>query len=165
MTGTPTDTLTPSPTATPSCPPTQCVDQAGVILVALHQGNRFEIRKSELAFSRTRNEDIRHMARDVIRDHRWLDSDLRAVAGDREVLLTDTLTPDQNNLLLGLRELRGDAFNTAYVAIQIKAHMQTLALIDSYLTAGCDQGIRKVVEQSRVVVAYHLWLMQRMARK
>ncbi|MDQ1714969.1 MAG: putative rane protein, partial [Frankiaceae bacterium] len=164
ITGTMTGTPTATPTTTPSCPPTQCSDTSRLIIVALHQANVFEIRKSELAFSRSRNADIQHMARDVIRDHRWLDSDLRAVARTLNVQLTSTLTAAQNHKLHLLKELRGSAFDRAWVRIQIEAHTQALALIDRYLKSNCDQGVRKLVEQSRVVVAYHLWLMQRMQR-
>jgi putative membrane protein len=153
--------MTGTPTATASSPPPTCVSAADLI-VALHQANRFEIAKSRLALVRSRDADIRHMARDVIRDHALLDADLRIVASDLGVTLTNTLTADQQAILRDLRHLRGVAFNTEWVDVQIVAHEDALAMIDDFLESGSDQGILDLVDESRVVVAYHLWVLEQM---
>jgi predicted outer membrane protein len=153
--------MTATPTATPSCPSTSCTDATSLI-VALHEANRFEIGAGRLALVRSRDADIRQMARDVVRDHAWLDADLRLEAGDLGLALTNTLTADQQATLRDLRHLRGLAFDNEWVDAQIVAHDDALAMIDDFVTTGCDQGILDLVEESRVVVAYHLWVLEQM---
>jgi hypothetical protein len=35
-------------------------------------------------------------------------------------------------------------------------------MIDDFLESGSDQGILDLVDESRVVVAYHLWVLEQM---
>ncbi|WP_095979695.1 DUF4142 domain-containing protein [Melittangium boletus] len=102
------------------------------LLERLHYANQQEIKQGELAQQNSQNPDVKAFAEQMVRQHTEADQKLLAYTQTKKVKLTDTPKPmddaekkamaaDKANLE-NLRVLKGEAFDSAYLAGQLGAH-------------------------------------------
>jgi putative membrane protein len=125
-------------------------------LVKAHQGNLAEISAGRVALAKSRNATVRHIAQQLIVDHRRLDADVRALAAKYHVKLPSAPSAQQRHDLAVVAHKSGAAFDRAWLLLQKKAHQQTLALIRVELRCGHAPLVKAAARKARPVVAMHL---------
>jgi putative membrane protein len=135
--------------------------QDRTFLVRAHQGNLAEIAAGRLALAKSQNTDVRHIARRLIADHTKLDAQIRAAAKRYHVTLPTQPSAKQMRQLKQVAHRSGHAFDRAWLRLQEKSHVQTLALIHREVHHGCSADVRKLARTAAPVVREHLVMVRK----
>ncbi len=119
-------------------------------------GNLTEIESSDLAMKTSSNAEIRRFAGMMIADHQKNEGELKTLATTNNVVLPTSLTPDKKQEVDKLRTQTGPAFDRGYVALQVKAHQQTVAKFESAALAIGDPDVKNYAAKSLPVLRQHL---------
>jgi putative membrane protein len=124
------------------------------------QAGLFEVRKSELALDRARNRHVRQFAAQMIRDHTRANQELMQLAASKDVRLPRRPNAKQRMIIRKLSRLHGRHFDCVYMAVQVRAHMQAIAIFRREVRHGRDPAVRAYAAGTLPVLRMHL----RMAR-
>lgn len=122
--------------------------------------NLFEIRSSQLALARSRDNRVRSFARRMIKDHRQMQAALgrTGVGQPREMLDAQHL-----NLLGHLRNMRRRDFDNAFAEAQIDAHQNAIDLHRTYARAGQNPRLRQFARNVLPTLESHLDMALRLS--
>ena len=121
--------------------------------------DQFEIETSRLAQDRAANAQVREFAQMLITDHQRSTDLLRQAAGQAQPpiqLTPPQLTPQQAQMLEGLRSAQEGAFDQLYLQGQVQAHQQTLAALQDYAQNGDVPTLRQHASTTAGPVEQHL---------
>ncbi len=124
------------------------------------QAGLFEVKKSKLALARSDNRHVRDFAAQMIRDHTKANQELKQLAADKGVRLPHRPNAHQRRIIRRLARLHGGHFDCAYMAVQVRAHLQAIALFRREVRHGHDPAVRAYAARTLPVLRMHL----RMAR-
>ena len=124
------------------------------------QAGLFEVQKSELALSRSHNRHVRQFAAQMIRDHTKVNQELKQLAASNGVRLPHRPNAHQRMLVRRLARLSGRRFDCAYMAVQVRAHLQAIAIFRREVRHGHNPAVRANAARTLPVLKMHL----RMAR-
>ena len=128
-------------------------------------GDLFEIRSSQLAVSRARRPQVRALAQMLVTDHqRSTQMVADAARSDGLSPRPPMLQPAQRNMLRQLERARDRDFDRLYLAQQIPAHQQGLALHRAYARNGDGRALRQAAGNIMPVVEHHLARARALAR-
>ena len=130
---------------------------------AAAQAGLFEIRSSRLALARSHDRRVRAFARRMIRDHTRMAAMLAALAARKGVTLPKRPNAQQRAILRRLAGLHGRAFDRAYIAAQIRAHIQAIALFRLEVHFGSNRQVRELAAASLPTLRLHLRLARQVA--
>ena len=91
------------------------------------QAGLFEVKKSELALARSHHRQVRQLAQ-MIRDHTNANQELKQLAAAKGVILPRRPSAHQRMIIRRLARLYGNHFDCAYMAVQVRAHLQAIAI-------------------------------------
>ncbi len=131
-------------------------DQDREFLVAAHQGNLFEIASGQAATQNATTDTVRMLGQMLVTDHQTLDAQLVATAQQLGVTLPGEPSAAQQAELARVASNTGQAFDNAWIAAQIAAHRQTLALGERELANGADPAVKALATAAAPVVQHHL---------
>ena len=118
-------------------------------------GNTFEIEEAKLAAERATDPKLKQYAQRMVKDHgdamKKL-SDAATKAGQKAAM---TLDPPHQAMLDNLRSFNGADFDRIYLADQVAAHAETVALLADYNQNGRNSGLKSWAKQSLPVVKGH----------
>jgi putative membrane protein len=120
--------------------------------------NTFEIRSSQIALRRSRDNDVRSIARHLIADHTAAQANLAALAGSLGLQVPPpSLDAEQQAVVDRLRKRRGNAFNRAYLKAQVVAHEKAIALfIGTGQNEANPEAIRDLTVATLPILGRHL---------
>jgi putative membrane protein len=121
--------------------------------------DQFEIETSRLAEDRAQNDRVKQFAAMIIADHQRSTDLLRQAAGQAQPpiqLAPPQLTPQQAQILEGLRSAEEGAFDQLYLQGQVQAHQQTLAALQDYARNGDVPSLRQHASTVAGPVEQHL---------
>lgn len=118
--------------------------------------NLTEIESSQLALKASSNAEIRRFAEMMVADHQKNGEELKPLATTNNVVLPTLLSSDKKQEVDMLRSLTGSAFDRGYVALQVKAHQQTVAKFESAALAIGDTDVKNYASRSLPVLRQHL---------
>ncbi len=124
------------------------------------QAGLFEVRKSELALTRSHNRHVRQFAAQMIRDHTKANQELKQLAASKGVTLPRRPNAHQRMIIRRLARLSGKHFDCAYMTVQVRAHLQAIAIFRREVRHGHDPDVRAYAAANLPVLRMHL----RMAR-
>ncbi|HET9663693.1 MAG TPA: DUF4142 domain-containing protein, partial [Burkholderiales bacterium] len=93
------------------------------------QGGIADVAAGKMAITRARTPEVRKFAETVIKEHRLTHQLLKALAANNHAVLPAAPTPEQRETLRALQSKNGAEFEQAYVAAQIAAHEESIALL------------------------------------
>lgn len=122
--------------------------------------NAFEIRSSALAIRKASSEDVRAFASKMVEDHTQAAADLDAALARPETTAStdpdDTPLPQRYQALLDeLDGLEGEAFEARYVALQLVAHQEAVALFTAYANSGDDPALKEFAKKTLETLTMH----------
>jgi len=124
------------------------------------QAGLFEVKKSKLALARSHNRHVREFAARMIRDHTKANQELEQLAASKGVRLPHRPNAHQRQIIRRLARLYGRHFDCAYMAVQVRAHLQAIALFRWEVRHGHDPDVKAYAAANLPVLKMHL----RMAR-
>ena len=110
-------------------------------MVKAAQGNVAEVMTSRLALQKARSRYVRMTAERLIKEHSAANFRLKQIAGGKGVKLPNAPDPMQKAVYNRLARLSGTEFDRAYMAAQIKAHLNAISLHQSEVRAGKDAAL------------------------
>ncbi len=118
-------------------------------------GNTFEIEEAKLAVDRAMNPRLKQFAQDMLKEHGDAMAKLTNAAGKDGQHAAMTLDAPHQAMLDNLRTFQGTDFDRIYVADQIAAHAETVALLSDYEENGKNSGLKSWAKQSLPIVKGH----------
>ena len=137
--------------------PTAPSSETEAYLRAAGESDIYEITSSQLALQRTQNPDVRAYAAMLI-DHHTGTTNLTLAAAQRGGVAPPpvVLGPARRALIDQLNAVAGSAFDRLYIAQQVPAHEEALALHGAYARTGDVPPLRKSAGAAVPVVTRHL---------
>lgn len=118
----------------------------------------FEIETSKLALTKAGSAKVKTFAQQMIDAHTDSTAKLKtaAAAATPAIMPVPTLTAAQQAKLDGLAAKSGDDFDSAYAAIQVAAHQETLDALQGYSAGGDVPSLNAFAKQLVPIVTAHL---------
>ncbi len=110
-----------------------------MFIMAAAQGNMAEVMTSQLALKKSRNKNVQMIAEMLIKDHSKAQQDLKPVAQSARVMMPKRPNAEQRAMYAMLRRKSGAAFDKAYMAGQVKSHLETISLFQNENRTGRDK--------------------------
>jgi putative membrane protein len=128
------------------------------------QSDLFEIKSGQLAEAKSMNPAIKKFAQQMVDDHtkstKMVMSALKA--DGMQDAPPASLSADQQAMITELKSENGADFDKTYVAQQLTAHQDALALQSGYAEGGDDPKLKAAAGQIVPVVKMHLAMLQNM---
>ena len=126
-------------------------------------GDMYELEAARIALKRTRREDIRQFARQMIEDHTRTSAALKAaVTGDGAVPVPDSLDRAHQTLVDDLDGASDESFDRRYLAQQKSAHSGALTLFRTYRDSGDDVRLGQLARETVPILERHMAMIERM---
>jgi putative membrane protein len=120
-------------------------------------GNQFEIGSSKLALLKSRSERVRTFAAMLVSDHTAAASKLKTAISDSALATpSEILDAEHAAIMKTLDTKGGTAFDRAYVDAQYTAHVETIALFETYAKGGDNDRLRKFASDLLPTLQTHL---------
>lgn len=127
--------------------------------------NEFEIESSQLALKQTKTPAILTFARRMIADHGAAAKKMATAAKAQGVSVPAGLDPPGKENMQQLSPLKGKAFDSAYVSMQVMAHDQAVALFKGYSTNGKPGALKSFAAATLPTLQSHQRMIHSIAGK
>lgn len=129
------------------------------------EGGNAEVQLGQLAAQKGNTEDVKQFGQKMVDDHTKLGDQMKEVA-EKEGINAPSGIPAKDKALEGkLRNLSGDAFDTAYIKAMVKDHQHDLSEFKKEADSGNDTSIKDAANQGAHIISEHLDLAEEMARR
>ncbi len=135
----------------------------GSFYKSLAEGGMAEVQLGKLAQHKATDPKVRDFAAMMIKDHAAANAQLRTLAGDKKVTLPKGPGVGAHAKKAELEVLSGHSFDTSYVSSQIKAHEDTVALLEKEISSGTDSDARAFAQKVLPTVQAHLQAADKLA--
>jgi putative membrane protein len=132
------------------------IDAVGISLVknGLESGTA-EVSLSKLALKNSQNRNVTDFAKMMITDHTQVGKELTKIANDKQVITTDSLNVEHRQLLDSLANLKGTAFDKAYMQAMVTDHEKAVKLFHD-ASSNTDKTINKFADKTIPKLEGHL---------
>jgi putative membrane protein len=111
------------------------VDDQGLDFIRTgYEAGLTEIKAAKLAESASKNTKVIDFAKMMVADHSQTGSDMKVLAKNRMVDLSDSLSAKHNTAIDSLGKLTGDAFDKVYMKMMVSDHEQVVTLFEANTT-------------------------------
>lgn len=134
--------------------------QDSTFLVQASQSNWAEIKLGTLALTQASNDSVKMFAHMMITDHATAQADLSSVVNNitTNANINDSLSAPILALRDSLQALSVTAFDSAYIASQVRAHQMTLQAFDTEIASGSNSRVKAYATDKRPDIQNHLYL-------
>jgi putative membrane protein len=101
-----------------------------------------EVLTSQLATSKSTNEEVKAFAQRMVDDHTKANDELKGLAGNKNVTLPTTPNAKQRATHDRLNTLSGADFDREYMREQVRMHNEAVALFEKETRNGRDQDVK-----------------------
>jgi putative membrane protein len=141
--------------------PSVCTEDCNFIQAAA-QGGMTEVKLGELASSTGKRDDVKEFGQRMVKDHTSIDENLKALAAEKGVTLSDSLDAKHQGMVDKLSALSGSDFDNAYIACMFKDHKQDAKAFKAESSATKDVDVKSFVDKTIPVVHEHLKIITAM---
>ena len=114
-----------------------------------------EVADAQKAIKMAKREDVRKAAQQLLTDHTAANAKLKSLAESKSLPLATSAAAPAN-----APASTGGDFDAQYVAAQIKAHENAIALFKAEARDGRDTGLREFASSTLPTLEHHLSMMQ-----
>jgi putative membrane protein len=125
-------------------------------ILAAAQGGMTEVKLGELAAQKGMRDDVKAFGQMMVKDHTAINSDLKALAAQKDVTLPDSLDAKHQRMVDKMAALTGSEFDDAYIGGMIKDHKMDAKEFKAESAETKDADIKSFVDKSIPVVDGHL---------
>jgi putative membrane protein len=141
--------------------PTVCTDDCNFIQSAA-QGGMTEVKLGQLASTSGQRSDVKEFGQRMVKDHTSINDNLKALAAQKEVTLSDSLDASHQAMVDKMSGLSGSDFDKAYIACMVKDHKLDAKAFKTESSATKDTDIKNFVDKTIPVVHEHMKLVAAM---
>jgi putative membrane protein len=118
----------------------------------------FEIESGQLAASQAASAKVKSFGQEMVDDHTKTTNELKQLIDDKkvEVKLPTSLDQDHQAKLDKLKGLTGNAFDRAYIPMQVSAHEKAVDLFQNYADAGENADLKQWAQNTVPALKGHL---------
>lgn len=132
---------------------------------AAESGNT-EIEGSKLALAQSQNADVKTFAQMMVDDHTKASDELKGLAGQKDVKISDTPSLTKKAELKILSERKGTSFDQHYAKfIGVSAHQDTIKLFQKEVAKGEDADVKAWAAKTLPTLNHHLELAEALKTK
>ena len=132
---------------------------------AAEAGNA-EVSGSQVAVAQSSNADVKAFAQQMIDDHGKAGSELKGLADQKGVKVSDTPTITKKTEIKLLSERKGASFDQHYAdSIGVKAHQDTIKLFQKEVDKGTDADVKAWASKTLPTLQHHLEMAQSLKTK
>jgi putative membrane protein len=99
----------------------------------------------------------------MVSDHSAANQKLVSLAASKNVMLPKTLGDSQQAMRNRLENLEGKQFDKSYVQVQLKAHEDTVKLLENEISSGQDADAKAFAQSVLPTIRHHLEAAQTLA--
>ena len=142
-----------------------CTDHDGISLVSetdkvfmikAADGNMFEIKAGEMASTKAVVDSVRDYGMHMVMDHGMATQELKALADKKMVTLPASLSEEKQKKLDSLMMMNGMAFDSTYMAMMVKSHIETIDLFKTETVIGVDNDVKSFAAGKLPTLHHHL---------
>ena len=123
---------------------------------AAAQGGMTEVKLGELTSAHGMRADVKEFGQMMVKDHTAINDDLKALAAQKGVTLSDSLDAKHQAMVDKMTALTGSEFDDTYINSMIKAHQKDAKAFKAEAAATQDADIKSFLDKSIPVVEAHL---------
>lgn len=125
----------------------------------------YEIEAAQIALQRSRRDDVRQFAQQMLTDHKDIARKLGSFLGgmNRPNSPPERLDTLHQTLIDDLRGVPDEDFDARYIAQQKAAHDTAITLFTSYHEHGSEEGLRNLAKLGLPVLQHHREMVQKLA--
>ncbi len=130
------------------------------------EGGNAEIEASKVAVAQSSSADVKTFAQTMIDDHTKADTELKALAEQKGVKVSDTPSLTEKAEIKLLSERKGSSFDQHYAeSIGVKAHQDTVKLFQKEIDKGSDADVKAWAAKTLPTLQHHLEAAQALKAK
>jgi putative membrane protein len=126
------------------------------------QGGMAEVELSRLALQRSRSNQVKQFAQQMIQDHSQANAQLMQLAQQKGVRLPRTLDAQHQQIRARLQRLSGSNFDREYMRVMDNDHVQTVNLFQSATQQAQDPEVNTFANSKLPTLQGHLQMVQAM---
>lgn len=132
---------------------------------AAESGNA-EVSGSQVALTQSSNADVKTFAQMMIDDHGKAGTQLKGLADQKGVKVSDTPSITKKTEIRMLSERKGSSFDQHYAeSIGVKAHQDTIKLFEKEVDKGSDADVKAWASKTLPTLQQHLAMAQALKTK
>jgi len=120
------------------------------------KGGMAEVELSRLATTKAQNAEVKKFAQKMIEDHTNANTELKQLAGKKNVTLPTELDAEHKALKDRLSSLSGAEFDKAYINAMVSDHEKTVNLFKTQADGGTDAETRAFAAKTLPKLQGHL---------
>ncbi|CAN5832010.1 hypothetical protein BH24ACI1_BH24ACI1_19870 [soil metagenome] len=129
------------------------------------RGGMAEVELSKLATTKAQNPEVKKFAQQMIQDHTNANTELKQLAGKKNVTLPTELDAEHKALKDSLSSLSGAAFDKAYINAMVSDHEKTVNLFKTQADSGTDADAKAFATKTLPKLQGHLDMIKSMESK
>ena len=129
----------------------------------LAEGGIAEVRDGKLAQQKSSNQQIKDFGAMMVKDHSAANQELKALAQSKGLKLPSGPGMGADTKKAELEMLSGETFDKSYVKSQVKAHRDTVALLQKEIDSGQDAQAKAFAQKVLPTVKSHLTAIEGIA--
>ena len=130
------------------------------------EGGNAEVAGSKVALAQPANADVKTFAQMMVDDHGKAGAELKVLADQKGVKVSDTPTMTQKAEIKMLSERKGSSFDQHYAdSIGVKDHQDTIKLFQKEVDKGTDADVKAWAAKTLPTLQHHLEAAQALKAK
>jgi putative membrane protein len=130
---------------------------------SLAQGGLAEIDLGQLASEKATNPSVKDFGTMMVKDHSAANEELKTLAASKGITLPSGPDAATHAKKIELEALSGGSFDKSYVSNQIKAHKDTVSLLQKEISSGQDAEAKAFAQKALPTVQAHLKAVEKIA--
>jgi putative membrane protein len=127
-----------------------------VFMVKAADGNLFEVKAGEIASMKAVMDSVRHFGEHMVMDHSKAGEEMKALAAKKMVTLPMMVSEAKQKKLDSLSMLSGWAFDSTYMVMMVKSHVETIDLFQTETVIGEDNEVKSFAAGKLPTLHHHL---------
>lgn len=127
------------------------------------QAGHAEVAAGKVAEEKATNPAVRQFAAMMVKDHAAANDRLGVIAGAKGIALPASPSTEQRAMNEKTRKISTDSFDTEYARSQIKAHEDTVSLLQKEIDSGKDADAKAFAAEMLPTVKAHLEKIRQIA--
>ena len=119
-------------------------------------GNTAEVEAGAMAAEKSTNKDIKDFGSMMVKDHGDAQAKLKGIASSLSLNAPDSVDQEHKDMKTKLSGLSGKAFDTEYIAAQVKDHSATIALFEKEISNGINAQLKEFASATLPHIKMHL---------
>lgn len=128
-------------------------------------GNAAEVKLGELAQTNAESQDVKDFGSQMIKDHGQANTDLEPIAKSHDIAFPAEASEKQKMEYDKLSQLKGAAFDKAYIADAVEDHTKDAKEYQMEQTSAKDSALKAYVEKVTPIVEMHLKMAKELHSK